>query len=81
MEIKESLGYLYNGYLLHAYYWESIILYRKVVMVMVSSLLSSFGKKIQAGIVFGFLGISLAHHNVVKPYMFVRLNWLETISI
>ena len=35
-------GYLYNGYETHTYYWEFVILYRKIAIICVSVFLGNF---------------------------------------
>jgi hypothetical protein len=37
--MKEQLGFLYNGYRKKFYYWEVIIMYRKIAMVFIASVL------------------------------------------
>ena len=81
LEIREELGYLYNGYLFHAFYWESVIMYRKVLMVIMATLLSLVGRKIQAMLVFALMVFIIALHNLVKPFMTASLNNIEMLSI
>ena len=40
LDLKIKYGFLFNGYLINRFYWEVIILYRKIFMVMVTVLLS-----------------------------------------
>lgn len=80
-EVREELGYLYNGYLNHAFYWESIIMYRKFAMVMLSTVFSLAGRKVQAMLVFGLMIFIICLHSLVKPFMTTSLNNLETMSI
>ena len=42
-ETKEEFGFLYNGYRQPTYYWEIIIMYRKIFMIFVSIFLISQG--------------------------------------
>jgi hypothetical protein len=80
-EVREELGYLYNGYIEKAFFWEPVILVRKMVMVLIATLLTLSGKKIQAMLVFIFMVFCLIIHNAVKPFMSRRLNQIEAVSI
>jgi hypothetical protein len=80
-EVKEELGYLYNGYLSHAYYWESVILFRKVGMVALATVCALAGRKVQAMLVFAFIIGAGALQCIVRPFMTDALNGLELTSI
>lgn len=54
-ETREEIGYLYNGYSELSYYWEPIIIIRKIVLVACASLFTSLGRKVQAMLIFIFL--------------------------
>ena len=43
LETKEKFGFLYNGYKKEFYYWEVIIMYRKIMMVVISTVIANFG--------------------------------------
>lgn len=36
IQMKEKLGFLYNGYKIEFYFWEVIIMYRKIMMVVIA---------------------------------------------
>ena len=36
LEIREKLGFLYRGYKKQYYYWESVIMYRKIVLIFIA---------------------------------------------
>lgn len=38
--IKLKYGFLFNGYKLNTYFWEVVILYRKILIVMTTVFLS-----------------------------------------
>lgn len=48
VEVREEIGYLYSGYADHGYYWEPVIMTRKLLMVFLSTIQSLTGKRIQA---------------------------------
>lgn len=56
-------------------------MYRKVLMVIMATLLSLAGRKIQAMLVFALMVIITALHNLVRPFMTVSLNNIEMLSI
>lgn len=39
LEVKEMYGFLYNGYKREFYYWEVVIMFRKIAMVVISVIL------------------------------------------
>ena len=43
LAVKEKFGFLYNGYKRQFYYWEVIIMYRKIAMVIISVVIYTFG--------------------------------------
>ena len=45
-ELKRPYGFLYLGYKYDKFYWEFIILYRKIAMIFISVFMSSFSIKV-----------------------------------
>jgi hypothetical protein len=45
--VKEQFGFLYNGYRNSTYYWEIVIIFRKITIIFISVFLSSSGTIIQ----------------------------------
>lgn len=43
LESRERLGFLYRGYKKDFYYWEVIIMYRKIALICISVFISSYG--------------------------------------
>jgi len=35
LEVKEKFGFLYRGYKKQFYYWESVIMYRKILLILI----------------------------------------------
>ena len=46
-EIKEQFGFLYNGYRKSSYYWEIVIIFRKLTIIFISVFLQSEGSLVQ----------------------------------
>ena len=46
-DTKTKYGFLYNGYRPSAYYWELVIMYRKIVIIFIQVFLAQSGKIVQ----------------------------------
>ena len=66
--VKERYGFLYNGYKPHAYYWEIIIMYRKIALIFIAVFLSSISTIVQAMIVIFFLLGCLGLNTILQPF-------------
>ena len=53
--VKEKLGFLFRGYTKTFYYWEIIIMYRKVALICISVFVMNVGVIAQALVVFVLL--------------------------
>jgi len=78
---KEKFGFLYNGYKKDFYYWEIVIMYRKIAIIFIAVFISSSGVVTQALIVFLLLIIFIVINLKKAPFMTVVLNDLETLSM
>ncbi len=80
-EMISRFGFLYNGYKRRSYYWESVIMLRKVGMIFTAVFLQAMGTRIQAFAVFitilTFVVVTARH----KPYLARRMNDLELVSL
>jgi len=81
IDVKERFGFLYNGYKPHAYYWEVVIMYRKIALIFISVFLSSISITVQALVVILFIILCLALNAIVQPFANHVLNSLETMSL
>jgi hypothetical protein len=43
LEIRQKLGFLFRGYSLKFFYWEIVIMFRKIVLILIQSFLVQFG--------------------------------------
>ena len=80
-EVKSKFGFLYNGYKLKNYYWESVIMYRKVAMIFISVFMKSLGTRVQSLAVFVIIVIFIVVTSKRKPYLTRQLNDLEILSL
>ena len=74
-------GFLFKGYKQHTYYWESVVMLRKVAMIFIAVFLRSAGTRIQALVVFILLLFFVILTEEKKPYLTRKLNTLEVISL
>ena len=81
IELREKYGFLYNGYKKSYYFWESIIMYRKIMIIFISVFLGRFGTITQALVVFIVLISFLILNIKLKPFAFEVLNDMEMLSI
>jgi len=79
--IRIRLGFLFNGYRPHAYYWEFVILYRKIAIICCSVFLTTISIPIQALCVLFVLILALYVQDQVQPYTTKDLNSIELKSI
>ena len=80
-EIKSKYGFLFKGYRPSTYYWESVIMYRKVAMIFVSVFLQALGTRVQAFCVFLVIIFFVVLTSKKRPYLTRQLNDLEQISL
>jgi hypothetical protein len=50
IDVRETYGFLYNGYKKQFYYWEVVIMYRKIAMVVIAVVISNLGVITQVNI-------------------------------
>ena len=74
-------GYLFNGYKLSRFFWEFIIMYRKILLISISVFLSSQAVMIQALTVVIVLVLSLYLQYASRPYNSNELNHMETEAL
>ncbi|CDW82324.1 UNKNOWN [Stylonychia lemnae] len=80
-EIRQRFGFLYRGYRKDYYYWEIVIMYRKILIIFAAVFISNFGIVAQALIVFFILIIFLLINFKKQPFNTLVLNDLETLSL
>jgi hypothetical protein len=78
---KGPYGFLYLGYKNEKYYWEFIILYRKIIMIFISVFMASYNVDVQAICVLGVGFISYNLHISSNPFLEDDLNDLEKRSL
>mmetsp|Transcript_21985 Transcript_21985/g.16352 ORF Transcript_21985/g.16352 Transcript_21985/m.16352 type:complete len:234 (+) Transcript_21985:154-855(+) len=81
VEVKEKYGFLYRGYKKRYYYWETIITYRKIVLIVIQIYLQKYGVMTQALIVFLLLILCMLLSMECEPFLNASLNRLELYSL
>ena len=80
-ETRVKVGYLYNGYNVDTYYWEGVVIIRKMVMISLSTWQIFMSKPLISINLFCLFLIMLISHVVKQPYFSLKLNILEGLSI
>ena len=73
------MGFLFRGYILRYYYWETVIMFRKIALILIQSFLVQFGVLLQALVVFVLLILFLVLTMTLSPFQTVVLNRLEIL--
>ena len=79
--IQIKYSFLYKGFRPEYFYWEFVILYRKVALVCASVFLSSISTMVQALSILAILLFCLFIQAAIKPFRTPVFNVLETKSI
>jgi len=77
---KEKFGFLYNGYKIAFWYWEFIVVLRKMALVSVSVYFSE-SQNIQALMAVLLCTIALTVHSAGRPFVHTTLNVMEFLSL
>ncbi|CAG9311412.1 unnamed protein product [Blepharisma stoltei] len=81
INVRLRFGFLFNGYKSRSYFWEFIILYRKILIVCCSVFLANVSTNVQALTVMGLILFCIYIHNKSKPYNGEILNKMEARSL
>jgi len=79
--IRSKLGFLYVTYTADAWYWEMIVLLRKVGLAVIAVLLAPLGAGLQSTCAIVLLGSSMLVHERMTPFRDALLNKLESSSL
>ena len=78
---KAQYGFLYNGYELNRFFWEFVILYRKILIVIILIFFTQHSTTVAALCCLFVLLMSLHLQNQVKPFNLPEYNSMELRSI
>ena len=74
-------GFLFNGYKKATFFWEFLIMYRKVLIISIVTFLANISASFQALSIFLLLNLSVFLHLKLQPYVSEVLNHMETESL
>jgi len=80
-KIRETYGFLFNGYKRKTYYWEIVISVRKLMIVIFSQLIAPIGNQIQAFIMLLFTFFFIMLNIRERPFITHQLNFLDNMSL
>lgn len=81
LAVKEKFGFLYNGYKRSSFFWEIIIMYRKILMIAIAIFMNRIGIIVQALVLLIFLVGFLQLNNMRRPFASRTLNDIEDLSL
>lgn len=81
LDIKVKYGFMYSGYGLKTYYWEFVIMFRKVILIMIFTFFSRFRTIIQGLLSLVVLVLLFYFQTYFRPFINDKLNRLEEQSI
>jgi len=79
--MRSRFGFLLLGYKSNLFFWEFIIIYRKIAIVLISVFLSTVSNSVQGQAAFLVLIIAFYIQSVYLPFQVDKLNKLEQMSI
>lgn len=81
LAVKQKFGFLYNGYKRTNYFWEIVIMYRKIGMIGIAVFMNRIGVMVQALVLLILLVAFLQLNNMRRPFATRALNDLEDLSL
>lgn len=78
---KMKYGFLFSGYKSSRFYWEIIVMYRKILIIMTTVFLSTVSPDAQVLVVIFIIVVSMFLHDRFEPYDNVTLNKMENYSL
>ena len=77
--MKVKFGFLYAGFEIPFYYWECVIMLRKVLVISIVVFFSQFGALVQTGAALGLVYLAYNAHLWAMPYEDDVLDDLEKV--
>ena len=78
---KQKFGFLFNGYKRNNYFWEIVIMYRKIFCIFIAILLKGKGIILQAMVMLIVLLFFLQANSGRRPFLNRALNDIENLSL
>jgi len=80
-QTRTRYGFLFMGYKPEVFYWEVVIVYRKVAMAALMVYSNRWEGQVPVLVGIGFLLLSLYLHNAAGPFVSAELNKMESFAI
>ena len=74
-------GFLFSGYKAKTFFWEVIVMYRKIFIIMTSVFLSTVSSEAQVLVVIFIVVVNLFLQIQFQPYFTTTLNKMENFSL
>ena len=81
LNVNIRFGYLIKGYQLNKFYWEFVVIYRKLLIISIATFLTRIEKMTQALMAMTVLMVTLILQHHHKPHNHPHLNTMEHRSI
>jgi hypothetical protein len=81
LSVREKFGFLYGGYSYENYYWEIVIMLRKVMLVLATVLSKMVGNIPQGLLVYLVISVFLSLNIYKQPFATKTLTNLESASL
>lgn len=78
---KATFGFLYSGFEMKFFYWECVIMIRKVLVISIVVFFTQFGALVQTGAALGLVYLAYNAHIWAMPYEADVLDDLEKYSL
>lgn len=80
-DVIATMGFLMAGFRDHAYYWEVVIMIRKLSVVAITVLVEPMGVRVQTYSALMVIFVAVVCHLLSKPYTVAELNTLELVAL
>ncbi|GAX73318.1 hypothetical protein CEUSTIGMA_g772.t1 [Chlamydomonas eustigma] len=76
-----SYGFIYGDYRDECFYWESVVMLRKLLIILVVVFLVTYGNVMQVVVALGIIIVAMVVQMIMDPYRLERMEFLERISL
>ncbi len=81
IRVKLKYGFLFDGYVARVYFWEILILYRKILLIMSTVFLSVVSPESQVLVAMMIVIVNMLAHSFYDPFYTYTLNKMEQFSL
>jgi predicted outer membrane repeat protein len=81
LDMKLKFGFIYSGYKKSRFYWEFVILYRKIIIICCVVFFGNYSVKVQALTIMAILAYFVVLQHFIQPYSHHSLNKMEMRGI